>query len=181
MGLALTHAIVSKVNGFIDVSSVQGKGATFDLYFPTTDKSPTVSIPEFHGPAPRGGEHIMLVEDDHQILRMTQQMLERQGYKITPFDNGINALNEFCTNPLEYDLVITDMTMPIMTGDQLAVEVMHKSPETPVILCTGFSEHITQEQAEALGVAAFLMKPMARNKVAGIVRRVLDKAKAQKN
>ncbi|MBI9075258.1 MAG: PAS domain S-box protein [Desulfatibacillum sp.] len=177
MGLALALAIVTKVSGFIDVTSVPGKGSTFDLYFPVTDKVPVTPIPEYHGPAPRGGEHIMLVEDDQQILRMTHQMLERQGYKISPFDSGIDALEAFFDNPGDYDLVITDMTMPIMTGDQLAVEIMNKSPETPVILCTGFSEHISKEQAEALGVAAFLMKPMARNRVAGIVRKVLDKAR----
>ncbi|WP_051327049.1 hybrid sensor histidine kinase/response regulator [Desulfatibacillum aliphaticivorans] len=181
MGLALTLAIVTKVNGFINVTSIPGRGSTFDLYFPSTDKAPVISIPEFHGPAPRGGESILLVEDDQQILHMTQQMLERQGYRVDPYDSGIDGLEAFYKNPKKYDLVITDMTMPLMTGDQLAVEIMQKSPDTPVILCTGFSEHISQEQAEALGVAAFLMKPMARNRVAGIVRRVLDKAKMKKD
>jgi CheY-like chemotaxis protein len=107
--------------------------------------------------------------------------LERLGYKVTPKTDSEEALEEFAALPDRFDLVITDMTMPKMTGDQLARKLMEIKPGIPVILCTGFNESITEEKALAMGIDKFIMKPIVKDELAGTIRSVLDSPKALLN
>ena len=121
-----------------------------------------------------GSERILLVDDEKQIIDIEQQILERLGYKVTPKTDSEEALEEFAAQPDRFDLVITDMTMPKMTGDQLARRMMDIKPQIPVILCTGFNEAITEEKALAMGIDKFVMKPIIKDDLANTIRTVLD-------
>ena len=174
LGLAVVHGIVKSYGGDIRVSSVPDKGAIFTIYLPLIkevfDTSETVTDEGL----PTGHERILLVDDEKQIAFMEKQILEYLGYQVTARTSSLEALATFREQPLKYDLVITDMTMPNMTGDKLSVELMNIRPDIPVILCTGFSEKMPKERANAIGIHGFLMKPMAMHALAKTVRDVLD-------
>ena len=118
-----------------------------------------------------------MVDDEEPIARLETQILERLGYHVTSTTSSLKALETFRTIPDAFDVVITDMTMPNMTGDQLAMELISIRPDMPVIICTGFSERISDEKAKAIGVKGFLMKPLERSELAETIRKVLDNAK----
>ncbi len=120
----------------------------------------------------------MLVDDELPIARMGGQILKRLGYSVESRTSSIGALELFQSKPDEFDLVITDMTMPNLTGDQLAVELMKIREDIPVVLCTGYSQKISEETASEIGIKAFAYKPMVKADLAKTVREVLDKAKA---
>ena len=124
-----------------------------------------------------GTERILLVDDEESVVRLEKQMLERLGYNVSAFSNSLEALETFNSNPDGYDIVLSDMTMPNMTGDQLARELMSIRPDIPIVICTGFSERINKEQAEANKVKGFLMKPVVKSEMVQMVRKVLDEAK----
>ncbi|MBW2199274.1 MAG: PAS domain S-box protein [Deltaproteobacteria bacterium] len=174
LGLAVVHGIVKSYGGDIRVSSEPDKGAVFTIYLPLIkevfDTSETVTDEKL----PTGHEQILLVDDEKQIVFMEKQILEYLGYQVTARTCSIEALATFREQPLKYDLVITDMIMPNMTGDKLSVELMNIRPDIPVILCTGFSEKMPKERANAMGIHGFLMKPMALYDLAKTVRDVLD-------
>ncbi|MCP3874683.1 MAG: response regulator, partial [Desulfobacteraceae bacterium] len=111
------------------------------------------------------------------VAKLEGQMLSRLGYLVTVETSSTDALNKFKENPDSFDLVISDMTMPDITGDQLAKEILLIQPDTPIIICTGFSERINKEQAEVLGIKGFLMKPVVKSDMAQMVRKVLDESK----
>ena len=119
----------------------------------------------------------MLVDDEDAIVRLEKQQLERLGYHVASFIASPDALEAFRSAPEAFDLVISDMTMPYMTGDQLAKELIEIRPDIPVIICTGFSERINRKKAAAIGIKGFLMKPVVNSKIAEMVRNVLDGAK----
>jgi two-component system cell cycle sensor histidine kinase/response regulator CckA len=125
---------------------------------------------------PTGTERILIVDDDEGIAKLEATMLERLGYAVTPTVNCLDALASFKADPGEFDLVITDMTMPDMTGDAFAKALIAVRPEIPVIICTGFSDRVNEETAEGIGVKGFLMKPVSWSGLAEMVRRVLDEA-----
>jgi CheY-like chemotaxis protein len=135
-----------------------------------TVKPETVSSKPLQG----GSERILLVDDNEQIVIMEKQMLEQLGYDVTSRTSSVEALEAFSKQPDNFDLVITDMTMPNMTGDQLAKKLMEIRSDIPIILCTGFSELITKEKAKAMGIREFVMKPVVMNKIAETIRRVLE-------
>jgi DNA-binding NtrC family response regulator len=116
------------------------------------------------------------VDDEEPILRLEKQMLERLGYHVSTRTSSVDALAAFQVNPDAYDLVITDMAMPNMTGDQLAQRMLSVRADIPVILCTGFSDKMTATKAKSLGIKGFLKKPLVRGDLAGTVRKVLDEA-----
>jgi CheY-like chemotaxis protein len=118
-----------------------------------------------------------LVDDEESIAKLEMQMLERLGYKVTVRNSSPDALKTFKSTPDSFDLVITDMTMPNMTGDQLAKEMRSIRFKVPIIICTGFSERINQEKAKAFGIKGFLMKPVVKLELAKMVRKVLDENK----
>ncbi|MDD2605356.1 MAG: response regulator, partial [Desulfobacteraceae bacterium] len=139
-----------------------------------TSRPPVVSIVY-----PTGSEWILLVDDEEAVARMEKQMLERLGYRITTCTSSLDALKTFEADPTAFDLVITDMSMPGMTGDRMARQMMALKPGLPVILCTGFSEQISPQMAASIGINGFLMKPVLLSELAGTVRRLLDKAKKE--
>jgi CheY-like chemotaxis protein len=128
---------------------------------------------------PRGNERILLVDDEENIVRMVQQMLERLGYQVTARTSSVEALEAFNTLPEKFDIIITDQTMPTMTGEELAKEFIQIRPDIPVILCTGFSEVISEEKAKAMGIREYVMKPVLKSEIAQAIRRVLGGEKEQ--
>jgi len=124
--------------------------------------------------SPSGSERILLVDDEAAIAKLEKQMLERLGYRVTFRVSSIEALEAFKASPEAYDLVITDMSMPNMTGDRLASELIAVRPDIPIIICTGFSDRMNPDQANAMGIKGFLMKPVVKAELAAFVRKVLD-------
>ena len=173
MGLAVVHGIVKSYGGAISVDGSPGKGATFTLLFPVAAEQPEPTVP-VHDESPRGSEAILLVDDEDAVLKMSQTMLERLGYRVEPKTNPLEALALFRAGPERFDLIITDMTMPQMTGVRLSEEIRRVRSEIPVIISTGYSTLIDAEKAKELGIAAFVMKPMAKRDLAEAVRKVLD-------
>jgi signal transduction histidine kinase/CheY-like chemotaxis protein len=181
LGLSVIHGIVKNHGGDITVSSQPGKGAVFNIYLPVIDHIDVETESAETTIATNGSERILLIDDEEQIIDFEQQILERLGYKVISKTDSEEALEEFAAQPGQFDLVITDMTMPKMTGDQLARKMMDIKPEIPVILCTGFNEAITEEKALAMGIDKFVMKPIVKDKLANTIRAVLDNRKAFPN
>jgi len=174
LGLAVVHGIVKNHNGHIAVSSKVGKGSTFCVYLPRIARRAKRWQKDTAQTIPRGNEHILLVDDEKDIVQMEQQMLERLGYLITIRTDSEKALQDFQSQPNKFDLVITDMTMPKMTGDLLAQEIRKIDPAVPIILCTGFSTKISAETARSIGISEYMLKPLALDKLAKTVRDLLD-------
>jgi PAS domain S-box-containing protein len=175
MGLAMVHGIVESYGGRITVDSRLGKGTTFSIYLPVTGKRSAVGayVPE---QLPSGKERILFVDDELTLAKMGSKILTRLGYAVTTRTSSIEALELFRAKPGAFDLVITDMTMPNLTGDKLAVELMKIRGDIPIILCTGYSKKISDETALEIGIKAFTYKPMVRADLAKTVRKVLDDA-----
>ncbi len=175
MGLSVVQGIVQKYGGRIRVQSEPSFGTMFTLYFPVVDEQKGHSFVEkreFVG----CGERILLVDDEFPIVKMGRQLLMRMGYEVTTQTNSQNALELFRSQPDAFDLVITDMTMPNLTGDQLAQEMLQIRPDILVVLCTGYSKQITEEWAEQVGIKALVFKPIVKDDLAATIRRVLDKS-----
>jgi two-component system, cell cycle sensor histidine kinase and response regulator CckA len=173
LGLAIVHGIVKSYGGIITVDSWAGKGTTFDIYLPSNEDSNKTK--EDTESKPIGGkERILLVDDEHDIIEIEKGILEQLGYVVTPTVKADKALEIFAERADQFDLVISDLTMPKITGDKLALELIKIRPDIPIILCTGFSEKMTEEKAASLGVKGFLMKPVTVNSLTHVVRNVLD-------
>ncbi|MFC1838078.1 PocR ligand-binding domain-containing protein [Thermodesulfobacteriota bacterium] len=172
-GLATVHSIVQSYGGDIIVESEVGKGSTFDVYIPL-EKTEAQDLKEDRTESPIGTESILFVDDEESIVNIMKKSLKRFGYKVTGRTSSVEALEAFRNNPDKFDLVITDMTMPNMTGEDLAKELMTIKTGTPVILCTGFSEKIDEEKAKEIGISSFVMKPIIANEIAITIRELLD-------
>jgi CheY-like chemotaxis protein len=173
LGLSVVHGIVKSHNGHIMVYSEPGKGTSFHVYLPLIQKT-AADLPDTPvGPLPAGTERILLVDDEPSIVNMQAQHLKKLGYSVTPETSSLEALETFRQTPDQYDLIITDMTMPKMTGDKLAEEIKRIRPDIKVILCTGFSEKILAN-GEGLDIDFFLIKPVDNVKMATTVRSVLE-------
>jgi PAS domain S-box-containing protein len=175
MGLAMVHGIVESYSGKIAVTSTIGKGTVFTIYLPTTKMRADQSSHAAEA-LPEGKERILFVDDEAPITRMASMALERLGYAVTARTSSVEALALFNFKPDDFDLVITDMTMPNITGDKLAVELMRTRPTIPVILCTGYSKKISTNEAMELGIRALIAKPIGRTELAKTVRQVLDES-----
>jgi CheY-like chemotaxis protein len=174
LGLAVAHGIVTAHNGIILLNSRIGSGSRFTVYIPSISKSAALSeTPE--RPVPTGKERILFVDDEAAIVEISGEMLEDLGYDTVTQTDAIQALNLFKSDPNRFDLVITDMSMPRLSGLEFAAEIIALRPEIPVVICTGFSSRLNEEEARQLGVRAFLLKPILRNQLAQTIRSVLDK------
>ena len=174
LGLSVVHGIVNAYGGEITVYSEIGQGTTFNVYFPLMEKSIDISTEKKMKLSPMGNEHILLVDDEEPIVQMEKTILERLGYQVTSRTGSVEALEVFKAKADAFDLVITDMTMPNMSGDQLAKELLTVNPDIPIIILTGFSERINKNTIETIGIKGLLMKPVVTSDMAMEIRRVLD-------
>jgi PAS domain S-box-containing protein len=172
LGLAVVHGIVRSHQGAIQVASVPGEGSTFEIYLPASGIHDIPEMP-LASPLPTGSECILLVDDEAEIVAIEQQMLERLGYTVKAYSDSVEALKHFQEDAQAYDLVITDLTMPGLTGDRLTVEMLKTRPDLPIILCTGFSEMMNEQKAKSIGITKYLMKPVSMVDFAMAVRQVL--------
>ena len=160
--------------GIITVYSEPDKGTTFHIYLPRiTYEEGAVDI-ESVETFPPGHERVLFIDDEQALVNIGKQMLEHVGYEVVARTSSGDALELFRDEPERFDIVITDMTMPNMTGDRLAKELMQIRPDIPIILCTGFSETISGKKAKEMGIRAFVMKPYLLQDVAKTIREVLD-------
>ncbi len=174
LGLALVYGIVQDHAGDILVDSKVGEGTVFSIYLPLLEQLPETEAEDPTISFQTGLEHILLVDDEKPVAQIEKQMLNRLGYKVTMHTNSQEALECFRANPEAFDLLLTDVTMPGITGDRLAQEVLTIRPDIPVLLCTGFSENIDKRKAEQIGIKGFLMKPVGKSDMARTVRQILD-------
>ncbi len=174
LGLSLVHGIVKKYKGEIKINSAPGQGTQIDVFIPARERVEQADIGD-QGPEPTGGtERILLVDDQIQVLKLEREILERLGYRVESETSSKQALDLVTKTPDQFDLIITDMTMPEMTGDILTKKIREIAPDLPVIVCTGFSERINPDRAKELSVKAVLTKPVAKSVLTRTVRAVLD-------
>ena len=174
LGLAVVYGIVQDYGGDILVDSNVGEGTVFSIYLPLPEQLPETEAVDKIISFPNGSEHILLVDDEKQVAHIEKQMLNRLGYRVTMHTSSLDALECFRENPEAFDLLLTDGTMPGLTGDRLAQEVLAIRPDIPILLCTGFSEKIDRQKAKHLGIKGFLMKPVVKSDMARMVRQILD-------
>ncbi|MDM8515723.1 response regulator [Desulfobacterales bacterium HSG16] len=175
LGLAVIHGIVRNIGGHIDVTSKSGEGTVFTVFFPQVEKRIMIPEAQVSKNIPAGNDRILLVDDEKAICNMIRQSLERLGYQVTAYNSSSQALSEFKNHPEDFDILLTDMTMPEMTGLDLSREVMRIRPDLPIVLLTGYSHQITKEKAMELGIRHFIMKPIPRKKLAEVIEQTLRK------
>lgn len=176
LGLSVVHGIVKSHQGQITVYSEPGQGTNFHVYLPRIAEAPALATGAVcREIIPTGTERLLVVDDEEQITEMLRLILQNLGYQVTVSSNSREALALVEQDPKAFDLLITDMTMPGLTGFELAKKAMAIRPGLPVILCTGFSELINKEQAQALGIRDYLMKPVSVRELAQTLRTSLDK------
>ncbi|MGA2401744.1 MAG: response regulator [Syntrophobacteraceae bacterium] len=176
LGLALVHGIIENLSGGISVFSKPGEGTTFNVYFPRTK---TIAAPQADRleSLPTGKGLVLLVDDEKPIVDMHKEMLESLGYDVAQRYSSYDALQAFKARPESFDLVITDLTMPHMTGIDLAKEIQKIRSNIPIIICTGFGEGLDAERTELLGINGFLFKPVSLRDLAVTVSRILAQDK----
>ena len=175
LGLSVVHGIVYGHGGYITVESKPEKGSTFRVYLPKLEKVEARLENKEALPIPSGKECVLFVDDEDVLVEMNKQRLTRLGYEVYATVNAKEALDAFRQEPVKFDLVITDYTMPHMTGMDLAIELMKVRGDIPIILCTGHSENISSDLARQAGVREFLMKPTKKRELAEAIRKVLDR------
>jgi CheY-like chemotaxis protein len=173
LGLAVVYGIVEDLSGGITVSSNPGVGTTFQVFFPITETNETTSV-TLTDRLPTGHGRILLVDDEKFVVEMLKEMLGQLGYEVAARYSSADALEVFQAEPERFDLVITDQTMPHMTGTDLAKQMRKIRPDIPIVLCTGFSAMIDEARAKKIGIKAFLMKPVAVQQLAEEVHKLLN-------
>ncbi len=175
LGLAVVHGIVASYQGEITVISKIGKGTEFSIYLPVIEAAEFIETPEITAVPPTGNERLLLVDDDERIVAMVRSVLTGLGYKVTAFTSSVETLAVFRESPRNFDILVTDMTMPDLTGADLARRILAIRSDMPIILCTGYSEMIDAEKAKKIGILDYLTKPVSNIEIARAVRAALDK------
>lgn len=178
MGLSVVHGIVKSMDGEIQVYSEPDKGTEFKVYIPVEKNSMIKNKIKTKNHIQGGTEKILLVDDEESILVMEKKMLTRLGYQVNSYLSSIDALEAFRSGPDKFDLVITDMAMPGLPGDKLSYELTQIRGDIPILLCTGFSETMSEEKVVSLGIKGLLFKPIAMKDLSKKIREVLDGAKS---
>jgi CheY-like chemotaxis protein len=176
LGLPVVHGIITSHGGAIAVNSASGQGTTFEIFLPRIESN-QIQEQQTSEPEIKDKEVIFLIDDEEMMVDVTGKILERLGYAVVTKTNSIEAMEMFQENPDKFDLVIADQVMPNMTGLQLAQNMLSLRPNIPVIICTGFPENISIEEAKNIGVKELIFKPLSREEIASIVRSVLDNSK----
>ncbi|MCE5336890.1 MAG: PAS domain S-box protein [Desulfobacteraceae bacterium] len=176
LGLAVVLGIVKRHEGAVTVRSQYGKGSSFTIYIPKMDTAGELPQ-ELLRPLPRGTERILFVDDERMVADMASRILERLGYSVIAKTNSLDALEIMRSNAEDVDLLITDYTMPNLTGIELAREIVKIRPDLPIIMCTGYGERVNELTARSAGVTAFALKPLDRSELAHLVRSLLDGVK----
>lgn len=174
MGLSVVYGIAESHDGFITVESEVGRGSTFNVFFPITKNAEEDIATEVTPHFQTGTEHILLVDDEEDLLKMAKRMLESLNYTVTIKSDSIEALETFKSAPDEFDLVITDQSMPNMSGSELTAEIRKIRPAIPVILCTGYSTKVSAENAEKMGISKYVGKPYSKKTMSEAIKQVLD-------
>ena len=175
MGLSVVHGIVESHSGFITVESVPGKGSTFSVFIPTTESEHEDLFESEKVEAPlTGAERILVIDDEEALLGLSKRILENQGYSVTSECDSMKALEIFKEKPYHFDLLLTDQSMPNMSGTELISEVLKIRPELPCILCTGYSTKISEANAREKGVSKYLKKPFNKKTLSEAVRETLN-------
>ncbi|MCI5168733.1 MAG: hybrid sensor histidine kinase/response regulator [Candidatus Electrothrix sp. GM3_4] len=170
----LRKGCIFDFGGDITVESELGKGSTFHVYLPVIQGDEDDVVLGEGPPLSRGTERILVVDDDLELLQIHQRVLESLGYQVAVYTNSCEAVAAFQQKIDAFDLVITDMTMPKMSGVEVTKKIIALRPDLPVIICTGFSELIDEDKAQEMGARALLMKPLTKKELASAVRKVLD-------
>jgi signal transduction histidine kinase/ActR/RegA family two-component response regulator len=173
MGLSIVHGIVKSCGGFIAVDSEWGEGTTFHVFLPVMNKEVTIEN-KVAAQIPVGKERILFIDDEEILVEMGKKMLEKLGYIVTTSNASLKALEIFRNESDRFDLVITDQTMPGITGADLARQMMQIKPGVPIILCTGYSTIMSEEKAKSIGIKEFALKPLVEKDIALLIRKVLD-------
>ena len=176
MGLSVVHGIVKNCGGDIQVESEPGRGAVFRVFLPAHHV--VSQVPETTGiSAVTAGrqETILVVDDEPQVAHVIQLMLDSLGYRVKAYTSSREALQAFADTPQAFDLVITDMTMPEMAGDEFSRALLRIRPDMPIILCTGFNEQMNEERARQIGIRQLIYKPVVRNALAEIIKDTLGR------
>lgn len=176
LGLSIVHSIIKDLGGIIHVTSNPGFGSVFEILVPMETEISEIASLERENALPHGSEHILFVDDEELLVDLGKRLLEKLGYSVTGCTSSMEALTFFRDTPHKFDLVITDETMPKLTGTMLATELHQIRPETPIILCSGLISSIDQDDAAAIGIKAFMLKPILTKKISKIVRQILDGA-----
>ena len=179
MGLAVVYGIVKAHGGALTVRSNVGQGSTFEMFLPRVEKPEAKKEAATASVLPTGTERILFVDDEEMLVEMARGMLQSLGYQVTVAQHGSEAWNLFLADPWGFDLVITDQTMPDVTGVTLAQKMLRVRKDTPIVLCTGYSEMVSAEKAKDVGICEFVMKPMVKKELAETIRRVLDRSHAK--
>ena len=174
LGLSVAHGIVKAHGGLITAYSEPGRGSTFNIYLPAAEGGSQASGAAPIGPLPSGDERVLFVDDEIDLVEIGREILEVLGYKVTAMQSSQEALEHFRRHPFDYDLVISDQTMPRLQGLELAEEMFKIREDIPFIVCTGFSVQISEENARARGIKGLIKKPFLVREVARAIRTVLD-------
>jgi CheY-like chemotaxis protein len=179
MGLAVVDGIIASHGGAITVASTPGQGTMFAIYLPRIDTdTPSLHVPE-ETTIPQGHGRVLCIDDEPTLAHMTAEILSRLGYEATVHTSSVEALKTFQAAPWQFDVVITDQTMPGLTGERLARELRRIRHDIPIILCTGFSHTMTESKAQALGADAFLLKPLEFRELGLALQQVLEQRRAR--
>lgn len=174
LGLSVVYGIVREHDGDIRIESEVGKGSRFDVYLPLAEKTALSRPHQGIDARQTKRKRILLVDDEKPITSLLSLLLERMGHQVTTSTDALEALNTFKADPDAFDLVITDMSMPDMTGTRLSREIISLKPDIPIILCTGFSELIDKEKVRLAGIRGFLMKPVVKSELVALIHKVME-------